>query len=235
MRRLLSSRGRHHFVRAVVLKTQLLTLRKALHSHKQRYPHVVQTSRRCDESFCETEGDRIGSSAHTDWGFITLVDQGDDPAGERGGLEAWIAEADASTPRGGYWKPIPPLDGARVVNCGDWVSLFSRGRIQSPLHRVVNGTKERTSLVFFAYPSFDAALPSLSAAEIDAAAGVEAGGASGTGRSAATRLASLSLLADQSQDMAKSKVKSNASVCAEAAEPFGTYISRKWAEVARST
>ena len=214
----------------------------------------------CDQPFSGVDH-RIGSSAHTDWGFITLVDQGDDPIGERGGLEAWVADPDApaapaapdaedpdpralassglekskSTPGGGNWTPIPPLEGALVVNCGDWVCLFSRGRIHSPLHRVVNGAKKRTSLVFFAYPSFDAALPRLGA-------GVAAGGASGIESSAASRLASLSLLADQSQDKAKSKVESKASAGAAAVdptgsptEPFGLYISRKWAEVARST
>ena len=136
---------------------------------------------KCDAAFAASPGGtpRIGSSPHTDWGFITLVAQSDDAEGERGGLEVCVEnpldEEDSTK-----WVRIPPRAGSLVVNCGDWVSLFSGGRIKSPLHRVVNGSKPRNSLVFFAYPAYDAPLPKLSGG----------GGAA----------AELSLLTDQSRD-----------------------------------
>ncbi|CAN0049674.1 unnamed protein product, partial [Ectocarpus sp. 8 AP-2014] len=46
-----------------------------------------------------------------------------------------------------------------VFNCGDYLSLLSNGRLKSPVHQVVTTGVERTSVVFFYYPSFDAKLP----------------------------------------------------------------------------
>ena len=110
------------------------------------------------------------------------------------------------------WVRIPPRAGSLVVNCGDWVSLFSGGRIKSPLHRVVNGSKPRNSLVFFAYPAYDAPLPKLSGG----------GGAA----------AELSLLTDQSRD-SEGGAERGAEGGAGAELPFGAYIAQKWASVQR--
>src|SRR3546814_4528856 len=45
-----------------------------------------------------------------------------------------------------------------IVNCGDYLSLLSRGRYKSPVHRVLCPPVDRVSYVFFYYPSYDARL-----------------------------------------------------------------------------
>jgi isopenicillin N synthase-like dioxygenase len=92
--------------------------------------------------------DRIGSSAHTDWGFLTLIVQQTDVSG-------------LQVLHGGEWRDVAPLPGALVVNCGDYFSLLTEGRYVSPLHRVVAGDRERLSGVFFYYPAHDARIPVL--------------------------------------------------------------------------
>ena len=92
--------------------------------------------------------DRIGSSAHTDWGFLTLIVQQDDVCG-------------LQVMQDGEWHDVAPLPGALVVNCGDYFSLLTKGRYVSPLHRVVAGSRERLSGVFFYYPAHDASIPTL--------------------------------------------------------------------------
>lgn len=88
----------------------------------------------------------IGSSPHTDWGFLTLILQD-----SVGGLE--FIDAD------GRWNSVPAVEGRLVVNCGDYLSLMTDGRLKSPIHRVVPSSLERISYVFFYYPSYDAAFP----------------------------------------------------------------------------
>ncbi|CAN0158891.1 unnamed protein product, partial [Ectocarpus sp. 6 AP-2014] len=58
------------------------------------------------------------------------------------------------------WVDVPcAQEDALVFNCGDYLSLLSNGRLKSPVHQVVTTGVERTSVVFFYYPSFDAKLP----------------------------------------------------------------------------
>ena len=138
---------------------------------------------------------QIGSSAHTDWGFLTLVVQFSK------GLECFVDD---------NWMPIDPVDGGIVVNCGDYISLFSRGRIKSPLHRVVNGSTDRYSLVFFYYPSFDSKVPMMQS----------------------NSDSSLSLLKDQH---ASAMTEPTSAVTAlDSSAPFGEYIMGKWASVSRA-
>ena len=145
----------------------------------------------------DSENNKIGSSPHTDWGFLTLVIQEDEQR-EAGSLECFFENE---------WQPIDPVEGSIVVNCGDYISLFSGGRIKSPLHRVVNGGNDRYSLVFFYYPNFDAKIPFMV----------------GDGDE------NLSLLHDQgaggSDDNKASELIGDRS--------FGEYIARKWASVQR--
>eukprot|EP00737_Agarophyton_chilense_P002232 gb/GEZJ01002536.1/.p1 GENE.gb/GEZJ01002536.1/~~gb/GEZJ01002536.1/.p1 ORF type:complete len:335 (-),score=28.16 gb/GEZJ01002536.1/:3206-4210(-) len=89
----------------------------------------------------------IGSSPHTDWGFMTLVAQED---GTENALQVYL---------NGEWKDIPPIPNTLVVNCSDFLSLLTRGRLLSPLHRVVLTGTERTSLVFFQYPGYETPMP----------------------------------------------------------------------------
>lgn len=91
---------------------------------------------------------KIGSSAHTDWGFLTLILMEDQPDG----LEVY-------SPVTEHWHAIPSRPGTLVVNCGDFLSILTGGRYKSPLHRVTTGSsKPRTSFVLFFYPSFDSIL-----------------------------------------------------------------------------
>lgn len=100
---------------------------------------------RASERFPQRQ-DRIGSSPHTDWGFLTLIIQ----QGDVSGLQVMHE---------GKWHDVEPLPGALVVNCGDYFSLLTGGRYVSPLHRVVAADHERLSGVFFYYPAHDARIP----------------------------------------------------------------------------
>ncbi|CAB4404921.1 unnamed protein product [Rhizophagus irregularis] len=98
-----------------------------------------------DNIKCENE--KIGSSPHTDWGFLTLVLQLDNSQG----LQIFYDN---------QWCDVPSKPASIVVNCGDYLSLITHGKYISPLHRVINdGTNERYSAVLFYYPSYDAKIP----------------------------------------------------------------------------
>lgn len=89
----------------------------------------------------------IGSSPHTDWGFLTLILQD-----AVGGLQVLHR---------GDWIDVPYVPGTLVANAGDYLSLVTGGTCASPVHRVIADDRERYSMVFFYYPDFDAVLPSL--------------------------------------------------------------------------
>ena len=73
----------------------------------------------------EAPEDQYGSAPHTDFGCLTLLVQDD-----AGGLEVQAAD--------GAWIPVPPAEGAILVNTGDIVPVWSGGRWRSTAHRVVN-------------------------------------------------------------------------------------------------
>ena len=91
---------------------------------------------------------KIGSSEHTDWGFLTVILQENDVPG----LQVFYESE---------WRDVEPIENTLVVNCGDYLSLLTGGRYISPLHRVVSEGKERCSAVFFYYPDYDARIPLL--------------------------------------------------------------------------
>ncbi|KAG0242383.1 hypothetical protein BGW41_004394 [Actinomortierella wolfii] len=91
----------------------------------------------------------IGSSAHTDWGFLTLILS---PC-KTVGLQLFYE---------GEWHDVPSVDNTLIVNGGDFLSLLTGGKFISPLHRVVsNGEEERYSMCCFYYPDYDAKIPRL--------------------------------------------------------------------------
>lgn len=92
----------------------------------------------------------IGSSPHTDWGFLTLILQD-----EIGGLQIFHQNE---------WIDVPHIPGTIVANAGDYLSLITGGQCVSPVHRVVAADRERMSMVFFYYPDFDAVIPSVAEA-----------------------------------------------------------------------
>jgi len=87
--------------------------------------------------------DQFGSSAHTDYGCVTLLWQ--DPVG---GLEVRNTA--------GQWIAAPPVPGTFVVNLGDFMARWTNDRFASTPHRVVNRSgAERYSIPVFFDPDAD--------------------------------------------------------------------------------
>lgn len=103
---------------------------------------------RCFHYFPSRGEGETGSSAHTDWGFITVIL----PEPGKTGLELFF---------NGTWHSVRCPEGYLVANCGDYLSVLSNGRLLSPLHRVVLSERHRISFVLFFYPSYEAAFPQL--------------------------------------------------------------------------
>lgn len=87
----------------------------------------------------------IGSSPHTDWGYLTLISQD-----SVGGLQFYFKES---------WVSVPVVDGGLVINGGDYLHLKSKGKYRNPIHRVLcPKSEDRISFVLFYYPSYDTPL-----------------------------------------------------------------------------
>ena len=96
----------------------------------------------------DTERPQFGSSAHTDFGAITLLLQDQNP-----GLQ--VLENDE-------WIPVPPDPNAYVVNIGDMLSKWTGGAYKSSVHRVLNeNASDRYSIVFFLDGNLDCKLAPL--------------------------------------------------------------------------
>lgn len=96
--------------------------------------------------------DVIGSSPHTDWGFLTVIEQD-----QVGGLQYF-------SQRLKEWVDVKPIRGALVINGGDFLKQISRGQFQSPIHRVIlPNISPRLSFVFFFYPNFHSTFTSFDA------------------------------------------------------------------------
>ena len=91
----------------------------------------------------------LGSSPHTDWGYVTVILQD-----LVGGLQV------ASQSQNGEWVDVPAVPGSLVVIAGDYMRAVSGQRYLSPVHRVVAPQHEhRTSFVYFHYPLHSKPLP----------------------------------------------------------------------------
>ena len=97
----------------------------------------------------DESGEHLGARGHTDTNAFTILAQ--DP---NGGLEV--------RNRDGEWVAIPPIDGTLVVNVGEVLKVWTDGVFTSAVHRVINRSgRERYSIPFFMYPSFDAVIKTL--------------------------------------------------------------------------
>jgi isopenicillin N synthase-like dioxygenase len=81
---------------------------------------------------------QLGSSAHTDFGAVTLLLQD-----SHEGLE--VLDQDT-----GSWVLVPPKADAFVINIGDMMTRITGGEYKSSVHRVINNNAaDRYSVVFF--------------------------------------------------------------------------------------
>ncbi|GJN39185.1 hypothetical protein PR202_gb28287 [Eleusine coracana subsp. coracana] len=88
-----------------------------------------------------------GCGAHTDYGFLTLVNQDDD-----------ICALEVQN-QCGEWIHAKPIPGTFVCNIGDMLKVWSNGIYLPTLHRVVNNSpRYRVSVAFFYESNFDAAI-----------------------------------------------------------------------------
>ena len=94
-------------------------------------------------------GEHLGARAHTDTNAFTILIQD-----ANGGLEI--------RNRDGEWVAVPPLPGTFVLNVGEVLKVWTDGIFSSTVHRVINRSgKERYSIPFFMYPSYDALIQPL--------------------------------------------------------------------------
>jgi isopenicillin N synthase-like dioxygenase len=98
---------------------------------------------------------QLRAGAHTDYGSLTILL----PQPGSKGLEIIAPD--------GNWMPVPPVEGAFVINIGDLMALWTNDRWVSTVHRVVNpppeegGMQRRQSLAFFHQPNWFAEIACL--------------------------------------------------------------------------
>lgn len=91
------------------------------------------------------ENNTQGVGPHKDGGLITFVFQDD-----QSGLEAFINNE---------WISIEPLEGAVVVNIGEFLELATNGYLKATIHRVNLSPKERFSIAYFLGVQLDKDIP----------------------------------------------------------------------------
>jgi isopenicillin N synthase-like dioxygenase len=97
----------------------------------------------------QDDGEHLGARAHTDTNAFTILAQDNN-----GGLEI--------RNRDNEWVAVPPIEGTFVVNVGEVLKVWTDGIFSSTLHRVINRSgRERYSIPFFMYPSYDALIQPL--------------------------------------------------------------------------
>jgi isopenicillin N synthase-like dioxygenase len=85
---------------------------------------------------------QFGISPHTDHGFITLL-----PVSKVPGLEVKTQAGD--------WMTGDYIDGAMIVNSGDFMQKWTNGRFIATPHRVIAPKEERHISAFFFNPNWD--------------------------------------------------------------------------------
>jgi isopenicillin N synthase-like dioxygenase len=89
-----------------------------------------------------SEENQFGIAPHRDHGFITLL-----PVTETPGLEILT--------QSGRWLPANWVEGAIIVNTGEFLNRWTNGRFMATPHRVLPVKKDRYSLAFFYSPTWD--------------------------------------------------------------------------------
>jgi len=89
----------------------------------------------------------LSCGEHTDYGCWTILAQDETPDA----LEVQLPD--------GTWEKVQPRPGAFVVNLGDMLSVWTKGRYVATRHRVRQTAGDyRTSIAFFYEPNFDAVI-----------------------------------------------------------------------------
>lgn len=110
----------------------------------QRKPITIQRLSYYPSQSGEITIGEIGTGAHTDYGFLTILSQD-----TNGGLQVQN--------RDGEWVSAPPVEDTFVVNIGDLVQTFTNDRYIATVHRVINTSgNARYSIPFFIDLDFDA-------------------------------------------------------------------------------
>lgn len=99
-------------------------------TRNQHYPAVA------------AEDNQFGIAPHCDHGFLTLL-----PVTQEPGLQIRTSEGD--------WLPANTVDGAIIVNTGEFLNRWTNGRFMATPHRVVPTGRDRYSIAFFFNPSWD--------------------------------------------------------------------------------
>lgn len=95
-----------------------------------------------------SDASMLSCSSHTDSGILTILYQ--DPTG---GLEVQNS-CDG-------WVPVPYVPESFVINLGDLMSRWTRGRFVATRHRVLRVSQSRISVPFFFEPNVDALIEPL--------------------------------------------------------------------------
>jgi isopenicillin N synthase-like dioxygenase len=88
------------------------------------------------------EDNQFGISPHRDHGFITFL-----PLSEEPGLQILT--------QSGRWMPAEQVEGAFIVNTGEFMNRWTNGRFIATPHRVVPPNNDRYSVAFFFNPTWD--------------------------------------------------------------------------------
>ncbi|KAF2590787.1 hypothetical protein F2Q70_00041717 [Brassica cretica] len=87
----------------------------------------------------EAVGKPSGVNLHTDWGFLTILQDDENVSG-----------LEAMDPSSGTFFPLPPLANSLAINLGDMATIWSNGRLCNVKHRVqCNESKTRFSIASF--------------------------------------------------------------------------------------
>ncbi|WP_339766334.1 2-oxoglutarate and iron-dependent oxygenase domain-containing protein [uncultured Pseudosulfitobacter sp.] len=95
----------------------------------------------------------FGIATHTDYGCLTLLATDGTP-----GLEV--------RKRGGGWSPVQAQPGAFIINFGEMMEMWTKGRVQATPHRVVGTDAERISVPLFFNPAFDTNVAPIGSGEV---------------------------------------------------------------------
>ncbi len=99
-------------------------------------------------------GDKdFGIAAHTDYGCVTLLASDGVP-----GLEV--------LGRDGRWQAVNAEPGSFVINFGEMLQMWTRGRVTATLHRVIGSGRERISVPMFFNPNFDTNVAPMGSGEV---------------------------------------------------------------------